>query len=207
MALHAPQQTAVTALQYVLAHNLAGDLVECGVYQGDKPILWCRYLLERQTHRNVYLYDTFAGMTKPEPTVDHKTDGSLNGTATLARYHQRNRGRRWHACSLQTVKRNLQATGYPVQYLHYVKGDVCTTLPGNRHGQIAILRLDTDWYHSTRCALQHLYPKVVAGGVVIVDDYGTWRGQQRAVDEYLAAHRIDVSFRHTCHKEVMFYKP
>jgi hypothetical protein len=62
------------------------------------------------------------------------------------------------------------------------------TLPARAPGKIALLRLDTDWYESTRCEMEHLYPRLSPGGVLIVDDYGHWQGARDAVDEYLAAH-------------------
>ena len=68
--------------------------------------------------------------------------------------------------------------------VRFVKGRVEDTIPGTMPPQIALLRLDTDWYESTRWELQHLYPLIVRGGVLILDDYGHWQGAQRAVDEY-----------------------
>jgi hypothetical protein len=76
--------------------------------------------------------------------------------------------------------------GYPKEKLHYVQGKVEDTIPGAAPGQIALLRLDTDWYESTHHELIHLYPRLSAGGVLIVDDYGHWQGSRRAVDEWIA---------------------
>lgn len=93
-------------------------------------------------------------------------------------------------------------TGYPAENLRLVKGRVEDTLQGTIPDQIALLRLDTDWYESTYHELVHLYPRLVQGGVLILDDYGHWRGAREAVDQYFAEneiclllHRVDYSCR------------
>jgi len=97
---------------------------------------------------------------------------------------------------------NVRSTGYPADRLMFVKGMVEATVAQNTPARLALLRLDTDWYESTRLALQHLYPKLVPGGVLIIDDYGHYQGQRQAVDAYLREigctpllHRIDYSCR------------
>src|SRR5437773_5710167 len=96
----------------------------------------------------------------------------------------------------------MAATGYPTAKLHFVQGMVEETIPATVPARIAILRLDTDWYQSTRHELEHLYPLVSHIGVLIVDDYGYWKGARKAVDEYFARaqtpmllHRIDSAGR------------
>lgn len=100
------------------------------------------------------------------------------------------------------VEENLRRTGYPMARIRIVEGNVQTTIPLEVPEQIALLRLDTDWYASTRHELEHLYPRIARGGVLIVDDYGYWRGARKATDEYLALlpqrpllHRIDYTGR------------
>jgi len=84
----------------------------------------------------------------------------------------------------ETVYKNLLTTGYPEERIHMVRGPVEETLPQQAPERLALLRLDTDWYESTRRELVHLYPRLSDGGVLIVDDYGHWSGARRAVDEY-----------------------
>ena len=91
----------------------------------------------------------------------------------------------WCIADEDDVRRNLASTGYPMDRVQLVRGKVEQTLPEFAPERIALLRLDTDWYESTRHELQHLYPRVTAGGIVLIDDYGYWRGARRAVDEYL----------------------
>ncbi len=101
----------------------------------------------------------------------------------------------WCYSPLEEVKRNMDSTGYPAAEITYVKGKVEDTLPDAAPAQIAVLRLDTDWYESTRHELEHLYPRLAPGGVLIIDDYGYWSGARKAVDEYfgdsLLLNRID----------------
>jgi len=79
----------------------------------------------------------------------------------------------------------MRAVPYPARRLHYVEGMVEDTIPGQAPAQIAILRLDTDWYASTKHELHELYPRLSSGGVLIIDDYGWWHGCRKAVEEFL----------------------
>jgi predicted O-methyltransferase YrrM len=86
---------------------------------------------------------------------------------------------------VEDVQRNLGRTGYDPSRLHFIKGKVEETLPGQAPDEpIALLRLDTDWYSSTKHELVHLFPRLVPGGVLILDDYGWWKGSRQAYDEY-----------------------
>lgn len=69
-----------------------------------------------------------------------------------------------------------------------IEGDVLETLVKTQNipGKISVLRLDTDWYESTKKELEVLYPKLAVGGVLMIDDYGYWGGAKKAVDEYFA---------------------
>jgi O-methyltransferase len=84
------------------------------------------------------------------------------------------------------VRATLLETGYPAERLHLHRGPVEETLPRQSPGPLALLRLDTDWYKSTLHELEHLYPLLAGGGILIIDDYGHWQGARRAVDEYFA---------------------
>jgi hypothetical protein len=91
----------------------------------------------------------------------------------------------WAEASLEDVRAGMAETGYPAERVHYHVGPVEETIPGEAPQTIALLRLDTDWYESTRHELEHLYDRVSPGGVVIADDYATWQGARKAVDEFL----------------------
>jgi O-methyltransferase len=90
----------------------------------------------------------------------------------------------WARAPLDEVRDVMYALPYPQAQIHFVKGKVEETIPDQAPAQIALLRLDTDWYESTRHELVHLYPRLAPGGVLILDDYGWWRGAGRATDEY-----------------------
>jgi predicted O-methyltransferase YrrM len=91
---------------------------------------------------------------------------------------------------MEDVAEALRTTGYDQRRVHLIKGKVEDTVPGAAPETIALLRLDTDWYESTRHELEHLFPRLSPGGVIIIDDYGHWQGARRATDEYLQQNRI-----------------
>lgn len=165
------------AVEHVHREDVPGAIVECGVWKGGSMMLAARTLRRLGGARDLYLYDTFEGMTPPgEADVTHYGRRALDH---VAREVHRTRADVHH------VVTNLLATGYPAERLRFVKGRVEETLPARRPDRIALLRLDTDWYESTRHELEHLYPRLAPGGILLVDDYGHWRGARRAVDEYL----------------------
>jgi hypothetical protein len=138
--------------------------------------------------RELYLFDTFEGMPGPE---EHDVDRHGERAADiLARSGKDDPV--WAVAFLAETEAALLSTGYPGELVHFVPGLVEETIPANAPERIALLRLDTDWYRSTRHELEHLYPRLSLGGVLIIDDYGHWRGAQRAVDEYLREHELAV---------------
>lgn len=179
------------AVRYVHARDIPGAIVECGVWRGGSAMMAALTLLQlRDTSRKLWLYDTFRGMPRPGAR-----DVDINGSAAQDRWVEN-----WCAASVGEVKRNLVSTGYPVQQVVYVDGMVEETIPESSPEEIALLRLDTDFYESTKHELEHLYSKLTSGGVLIIDDYGNWQGARRAVDEYFAAEpllfsRLDYSGR------------
>ncbi|HEY8377853.1 MAG TPA: TylF/MycF/NovP-related O-methyltransferase [Nannocystis sp.] len=176
------------AARYVVRAKIPGDFVECGVWKGGSAMVAALTFLELgDTSRHLYLYDTFEGMTEPSAR-----DVSIRGHNPL-RDWQRIRGsddRIYCRNTLADSTQSVGSTGYPPERVHFVKGKVEETIPGTIPEQIAILRLDTDWYASTHHELVHLYPRLVRGGVLIIDDYGHWRGAREAVDDYFAAQGI-----------------
>lgn len=90
------------------------------------------------------------------------------------------------------VRANMQSTGYPSEKIHFVQGDVAHTLGVTETGPLALVRLDTDWYASTRQELEAFYPRLVSGGVLIIDDYGSWAGARKAVDEFIAERSLPI---------------
>jgi len=170
------------AVRHITKHRIAGDIVECGVWRGGSMMAAALTLLECGDRRRLHLFDTFEGMPPPA-----EADRDLHGTdaAELLAAEDRQTGGTWCYATLDDVRANVLATGYPEDLVHFVPGRVEETIPQHAPEQIAILRLDTDWYESTRHELEHLYPRLAVGGVLIIDDYGHWQGARRAVDEYI----------------------
>ena len=172
------------AVRHVCRHGIEGDVVECGVLRGGSMMAAAMTLLELGEHRRLHLFDTFEGMPPPSD-IDRDITGIAAGG--LLASEDRRTGDTWAWSPLEDVRQNLFSTGYPPELVRFVEGRVEETIPEQAPEQIAVLRLDTDWYESTRHELHHLFPRLAVGGVLIIDDYGHWQGARRAVDEYLVA--------------------
>jgi O-methyltransferase len=187
------------ACRYVARYNIAGCFAECGVFKGGMAMLAALVFAKyADATRDIILFDTFSGMTAPS-----EIDMSRHGVSA-ATYNPE-----MVKSSLDEVRHNLAETRYPWHRLHFIEGDVCATLriPLNVPNSIAILRLDTDWYDSTRTELEVLYEKVSPGGVVLVDDYGYWLGARKAVDEFIERLPDPVYLCRTDDTGIEFVKP
>jgi len=172
------------AVEHVVRHEVPGDIVECGVWRGGSMMVVARTLQDLGVERRLHLFDTFEGMPPPED-VDRDMFGTSASDA-LAR-DDRDTGHVWARATLEDVRHNVGSTGYPTRLVSYVQGRVEETIPARAPERISLLRLDTDWYESTRHELEHLYPRLAPGGILIIDDYGHWEGARKAVDEYVSA--------------------
>jgi hypothetical protein len=188
-------QSVIDAVRYCVGRGIPGAFAECGVWRGGSVLAMVLTLQELgRADRDVYLYDTFEGMTEP-------TEHDVSPYHPPARQlWEDSRGRVWpklfepDTVGEEAVRETLRSTGYPGERLYFVRGPVEETIPGAAPDQLALLRLDTDWYESTRHELVHLYPRLADGGVLIVDDYGHWEGARRAVDEYFGEHARPLLF-------------
>ena len=169
------------ALQTIDVEEIEGDVVECGVWRGGN-IMLARFL---SPDRVCWLYDTFRGMAG-RSKYDVNRKGISVGTGKSA-------------VPIEEVLENFHKTGtYDAAKLRFVRGQVEETLLYDEYlpDRIALLRLDTDWYHSTKIELEKLWPRMEPGGILIVDDYGHWLGCRKAVDDFFRQkvvpfHRID----------------
>ena len=142
--------------------------------------------------RHIYAYDTFAGMPRPEAIDDRGPDAANHTTWETHRTDEDgDAGSNWMRASLDTVRQRLSRLSYPDDRLHFVQGLVEQTIPAVTPDRIAILRLDTDFYSSTKHELEHLYPRLSDSGVLIIDDYGAMPGCRTATDEYATHNGID----------------
>jgi hypothetical protein len=177
----------VRGVEYVVARGVPGAIVECGVWRGGSMMAAALTLLRLGTaDRELYLYDTFAGM--PPPSEADTTRSGERAADLLAQADEDSHI--WAVASLSDVRATVLSTRYPERRIHFVEGLVEDTLPTTAPEEIALLRLDTDWYRSTKRELEQLYPRLAPGGVLILDDYGHWQGARRAVDEYFAEEHI-----------------
>jgi len=189
-----------TATRHVVENGVAGDFVECGVWRGGSIMLIAHTLQLLGEHdRAIWLYDTFDGMTPPTAD-DVQSMSGRPASHVLAEHAKTTDDPFWGYAPRRIVEENVRSTGY--ENVRFVEGDVMKTIPDDAPTSIALLRLDTDWYESTRHELVHLYPRITSGGVVIIDDYGYWSGARKATDEFLATlparpllHRIDYTGR------------
>jgi hypothetical protein len=186
----------VIAVRYLDAAGIRGSIAECGVWRGGSVMAAALTLMSLgDTERDIYLYDTWDRMPPPS---DRDVDvwgrpaarlftgpESANEISELA-----NVGR-------AETERVVKSIGYPAERLYFVEGLVEDTLPLHAPNEIALLRLDTDWYQSTRHEMEHLFPRIVDGGVLLIDDYGLFQGAKDAVDEYLDKHGIHLLLNRT----------
>jgi len=157
----------VKAVQYVHRNELPGSVAICGVARGGCALAVARAFRNVGVlDRRIWLYDTFDGKSRHD-------------------YDDYEVSRDYVAEILE--KRCPQ---YDQSAFVYVEGMVEDTIPQRVPDAISILHLDTDWYESTKHELIHLWPRLVAGGVVLIDDYGCWDGARRAVDEYIEENNI-----------------
>jgi hypothetical protein len=171
------------ATRYVVENKIPGAIVECGVWRGGSMHVVARTLdAIGDTSRELYLFDTYEGMTPP--TDKDLTFGGKPVSTLLD--SQPKTARIWAIASLDDVKQGFEDVPYPDDKIHFIKGPVGETLPEQAPDEIAILRLDTDWYESTRHELLTIYDRLVPGGVLIIDDYGSFQGAKQAVDEFIA---------------------
>lgn len=188
------------AVEYVVRRGVPGALVECGVWRGGSVLAMVRVLQRLGVDdRDVYLYDTFEGMTEPGDVDTSPFDPPARQTWQQTPDGSRAWGWAFDPAiyGLESVRELVLDSGYPQERVHFVQGPVESTVPAQVPDEIAVLRLDTDWYASTLHELVHLYPLVPQGGVLIVDDVGHWDGARRAVDEYFSSSAAPVLMTRT----------
>lgn len=179
-----------SAVRYLTEAEVPGDFVEAGVWRGGSVMLMARELMRLgRATRRLWLYDTFAGLPRPDAEIDIDVLG--NRAIDGWRMHNvEGEGSIWAYADEAEVRANMAATGYPSHLLEFVVGKVEDTIPKVVPDRIALLRIDTDWYQSYRHLLGSLYDRLVPGGILILDDYGHMLGARRATDEFRQERRI-----------------
>ena len=178
------------SVEYVIDNDIDGDFVECGVWKGGSAMVILLTLMKHNIKdKKLYLYDTFEGMPMPG-----KEDINFAGVPAIDRWNEKTKkGKiKWADAGVNEVESYLKLSGYPIKKITFVKGLVEETIPAIVPKKIAILRLDTDWYKSTKHELEFLYPLLIKGGIIIIDDYGHYKGSKKATDEYIKNNKIKI---------------
>ena len=188
------------SVEYIVKAGVPGDMLECGVWRGGSMMLAARTLVALgDTSRTLYLLDTYEGHPKPDAEKDLDLWGN-NPVNEWINYRKTDETSDWAYVSIDEVRSNMESTGYPMDKVVLVKGMVEKTASTVPPGPLSLLRLDTDWYASAKVGLETFWPRLSHNGILIIDDYGHYRGQREAVDEYFAEtpvklNRVDYSCR------------
>ena len=189
--------TLCEAVRYVVCARIPGAFVECGVFMGGSSMAAALMAKHLGAKLDIHLFDTFEGM--PRPTERDGFIYSGKPALDVQKFYDET-GKAWTRCDESSVSANMTTTGYDPRLLHFHRGMVERTIPDQAPARISVLRLDTDWYESTKHELVHLWPRLSPGGILIVDDYGEFTGARDAVDEHFASNpvflfRVDYSRR------------
>lgn len=185
----------IYAVKQMLDQGVPGDFIECGVWKGGcaaAMLLAQHALLDGAAPRFVHLFDSYEGL-KPAQPVDGQRALKWQANTQAPGYENN------CAASLDLVRNNLAAVGVLSESSIFHQGWFDQTLPRfvqDRTGlQIALLRLDGDWYESTKVCLENLYDRVAPGGIVIIDDYYHWDGCAVAIHEFLGGRKLSHRLR------------
>jgi len=187
------------SLKYINDEKIDGDIVECGVYNGNTLAFIGEINDELNLNKRIWGYDTFNGFVENSFTdkdIDFKTGKKVKSVSADIFY------------SLNDVKKNIiQNNNKNFQKYTLIEGDILETLniKDNVPNKISFLRLDTDIYKTTKKQLEILYDKLVPGGVLHIDDYGICPGVKTAVDDFFSnkniwLHRVDITCRYLIKK-------
>jgi len=200
--------TTFVCVNYLIKNKIKGDIIESGVANGRQVCLALEVLkYYKEVDFKIFLYDTFQGMVQPGKH-DYKI-WEKDNVKSIKEYEEsldENKTSSWQNYSLEQVKENIYKTEYPADKIKFVVGNVINTIPKNTHENISLLRLDTDFYDSTKVELEYLFPKVVKGGIIILDDYGAFTGVKKATDEYLKKNHLYPLLVRSSFKERVFIK-
>jgi Macrocin-O-methyltransferase (TylF) len=176
-----------SCIEDVLARGIPGDLIEAGVWRGGATI-FMRAVLKAYgaIDKTVWVADSFEGLPEPDAEKFPLEAKAHRGPVMTKTYKHL-------AAGLEEVQRNFRAYGMLDDQVQFLKGWFKDTLPNAPIDALSIMRLDGDFYESTRDGLVNLYDKLSIGGYAIIDDYGetSWTYCRRAVDEFRQEHGIE----------------
>lgn len=192
-------------VRYLDRLGIPGNFVECGVWRGGScGMMALAHQQSGRARREIHMFDSFEGLPEPKAADDgakavvyssQHAGGALNPIGKCVGPLDDNR------------ELMEKIVGYPKNLLHYHKGWFEETVPKLQDfGPIALLRLDGDWYESTKVCLDHLYDRVSPGGLIVVDDYGHWEGCKKALDEFFVKRKINAYLHHIDYTGRYFFK-
>ncbi len=183
MTSHEKLYQLVGIVKYIVDNRISGDFVECGVWRGGSVLVMIETLkLLKVNHIKLHLFDTFSSEDMFQTTSAIEEDKPFEATGPVDADVL--------SVSLEDVKKLMRETGYPQENIIFHVGRVEDTIPKSSIDSISLLRLDTDWYDSTKLQLDSFYHKVENNGVVISDDYGYWEGHKKAIEEFLTNSKL-----------------
>ena len=206
MTSRSRQWALIQSVEWIANNNIEGDIVECGVWKGGNLILCGLMLKSLNFNRLIWGYDTFTGMSEPtehDYSVYNRKLASFSLIKSKWLKDQTAQGTNdWNYATKDEVANNF-SNEVGAGNLKLISGKVEDTLlvKDNIPEKISILRLDTDWYESTKVELEVLFPRLEKAGVLIIDDYGHFAGSRKAVDEFFEQqgfvwlHRVDYTCR------------
>ena len=209
---------ALDAVKKINEKGIPGDIVECGVWKGGMSMSMALINLRSNMQRRFWLFDTFEGLPEPDSEFDSKVakhhyedlkEGKNTSKILRSKINRGMEEGKWNYGPIDVVKNNMLYTTYPAEKINYVEGKVEHSLYSvELPEKIAILRLDTDWYNSTRAELEILFDRLQSGGILIVDDYCSWQGARTATDKFfegkLGLSAADISKKAPC---LHYWKP
>ena len=187
------QWALIQSIKYIKNNNIKGDIVECGVFRGGNIAIIKSLSKKLNINKKIFAYDTYEGMSEPSKfDVDIKLNKSAEELMKETSKEKLKGDNIWCYSDLDSVKKNILKISMDTKNIFFVKGDVNKTLriKQNLPKKISLLRLDTDFYISTKVSLEILYPRLVKNGVLIIDDYGSWEGCKKAVDNYFKKKKL-----------------
>ena len=187
------QYTMWQVTNYVESAGLEGSIAEFGVWRGGMSMIAARVIAERKSTRDIYLFDTFAGMTPPtahdrEMFSNISADDLLKSERKVLR--KRDNYNTWCIADLEDVSIGMASTKLPSHQYHLIKGDVMETVPRNLPDSLSVCRIDTDWYESTAHIIENAWDLIVPGGLLILDDYDMWSGARKAIDDFFTSRNL-----------------
>jgi len=179
--VHQRLYNTVQFFRYTL--DLTGDMAECGAFQGLSSYLFCNYLRLSKSDfdgRGYHIFDSFEGLSEP----GDEDRSTANDDAIMSKYQ---RAGAFHG-SLETVKATLR--DFPA--IEYHRGWIPESFAEVSERNYKFVHVDLDLYEPIKGAVEYFYPRMVKGGIIVIDEYAIprWPGARKAVDEFCAANNL-----------------